>query len=119
LEGDGVGDGHRDLATDGLDDRDRLRREGIGLPMAHGQRAEPELAHDERDGADRSDSRLAQGDRRIGKAIPQVVFAEDDRPFRAERLADRGAREARPDVSVSIAGLGSDRVNHEVPRSLS
>jgi len=96
LDGDRVGDGHRDLATDGLDDRDRLRREGIGLPMAHGQRAEPAVAHDERDGADRPDARLAQGGRRVGESIPQVAFVEDERPFRAERLAARGAREARP-----------------------
>jgi hypothetical protein len=109
-----VGDGQRDLATDGLDDRDRRRREGIGLAVAHGQRAEPAVSHDERDGADRSDARRAQGRGGVGEAIRQVVFAEDERPFRGERLADRGAREAHPDVSLSIAGLGSDRVDHEV-----
>src|SRR5438094_2931179 len=39
-----VGDRHRHLAGDRLDHRDRRWREGIGLNVAHGQRAEPAVA---------------------------------------------------------------------------
>src|SRR2546427_553387 len=111
-----VGDRHRDLAGDFLDHLDRRRRERLGLDGAHGQRAEPAIADDERDSADGPDARLAHRCRRVGEATR--VSAEEEGLSRGERVAGGRAREPLADIPAPIARLGGDRVDHELAGTL-
>src|SRR5213080_4804763 len=110
-----VGDRHRDLAGHRLNHRNRLPREGIGLVVSDGQRAEPAVADDERDGADGPYARLAHRGRGVGEATRQVAFAEEKGPSRGERLAGGRAPDgdAPAYLRVPLARLDSGRVGDE------